>query len=462
MDDETGEIRTSGGFDAAPVRRWTGVDLLTLASISVVAAALRLLFIEQWSFAPAEASTWRALTTPLVGEAASFSSSPEVAYPLVFLLLRELLDQGLLPSMTEGWLRLPFAFAGCVVAPLVALVARPLMGRPAAVLAAFAVAVHPACVVASQTAEPVVFAVGFALLAGVLSMRGWGWMSALAVLVAGGCHPLGWLAGFGLALAVRSPQWLRRAHWSWLLALTALASPLIPELGYGHTWLAVLLAGLSVGLWLPSARGLALAALLPLAASGVWWWWDPAVGVAARAITAPVVVALASYSCVQFARAIGARLGATRPVTRLVGVAPTLMMLAELMTGSFLYFVVYEGDRSAWRDARSAVAAARAPGADLCVVAGRGVDVLRTYLRPNHWREPGADLHPGIVVEALAADGAGRAEQSQRDDVLFVLLQDERDSMGAAAADLVVVTLWPSPKAVGDGSLYVMRRRSSD
>ena len=37
-----------------------------------------------------------------------------------------------------------------------------------------------------------------------------------------------------------------------------------------------------------------------------------------------------------------------------------------------------------------------------------------------------------------------------------------RDSVRDARAEFEVIALWPGPKAVGDGSLYVLRRRDAD
>ena len=460
MGEETSATSTTSGRGVASRERWQSVDLVALGGISLLAAALRLLFIEQWSYGPQEAVTWRALTAPLSGHEASFASSREAASPLVYLLLRELLERGVLPGTTEGWLRLPFAFAGCLVTPLVALWARPLLGRAAGVLAALAVAVHPACITSSQTADPAVFAAAATLFAGVFSTRGWRLLAAGAVVIAGLCHPLGWFAAGGVALIGRAPKWWDHVGAGWLLSLVPLAAPAILGLGYGPAWTAALLACLALRGGIPQARFLAGALLLPLAAAGLWCWSDPSVVAAARAITAPFVVACAAWACVQFARAAAGRLEVSAPVGRMVGAAPLLMLIGELLAASFLYFTVYEGDRSAWRDARSAVAAMRKPGEDLVVVAGRGVDVLRTYLRPNHWRLPGEDLHAGVEVRALASGAEARRAQLQEENALFVLLPDERDSMGPAAVELVVLALWPSPKAVGDGSLYVMRRRA--
>jgi hypothetical protein len=462
MRDDTVDTTTTDALGAAPIRRWTGRDLLVLAAISLLAAALRLLLIEQWSFGPGEGATWRAITQPMSGGADGFPASEQSSYPLGFLLLRALVESGLLPGTTEGWLRLPFAFAGCLVTPLVALFARPLLGRASGHLAALAIAVHPAQVAASQTADPAVFAAAAALAAGVLSMRGWRWSSYVAVVVCGGCHPLGWLWAAGLVLATRPPAWASRApRWSWpLLALAAL--PLLPDLVHGPAVAALLLAGASFALRLPDGRAFALGALLPLGAGGLWWWFDASVGASARVLAAPVVAVLAAWSCVQFARTAAERLDVSSLARRLVGAAPTVMMIGELLTATFLYFAVYDGGRAAWRDARAAVASARVAGRDLVIVTGRGADVMRSYLRPNHWRDPGRDAHPGVLVLPLAADAAARARQTELPGALFVLQHDERALLGDAADAFVVVALWSGPRADGDGSLYVMRRRQPD
>ncbi|MCK5942405.1 MAG: hypothetical protein KAI24_10580, partial [Planctomycetes bacterium] len=317
-------------------------------------------------------------------------------------------------------------------------------------------------VAASATAHPAVFAAAVALVAGVLAMRGWRWSSYLAVAVAGGCHPLGWLAGAGLVAATRAPGPAGRVP-GWAFALLVVpALPLVPDLVLGPAVAAVLLAAAAFALRLPGPRGFAAALLLPLAAAGGWWWQDPGVGASARVVSAPIVCLLAAWAAVQFARVVGEQLAQPRAVARLVGVAVAVMMIGELLTATFLYFAVYRGGRPAWRQARAAVSATRVAGRELQVVAGRGVDVLRAYLRPDHWHEPQRDPHPGVRVEALAPDEAGRAAQVAAPGALFVLQADERAALGAAADGFVVLDLWPCPTPVGDGSLYVLRRRAPD
>ena len=96
MGDEAGVSTAGRGLGAIEVRRWSTSDFVVLVLLSLAAVGPRLLFIEQWSFGPSEATTWRALTAPLYGEGETFAASAEVAYPLAFLLMRELLELSLI------------------------------------------------------------------------------------------------------------------------------------------------------------------------------------------------------------------------------------------------------------------------------------------------------------------------------------------------------------------------------
>jgi hypothetical protein len=117
MPDAKDEIDPRPSHASLPSARWSVADTLLLAVLSLLALGLRLLAIEQWSFGVAEAETFRALTQPLSGGPDGYTASDQSSYPAVFLLLRWLLEIGVLPSFTEGWIRLPFAFAGCLLVP---------------------------------------------------------------------------------------------------------------------------------------------------------------------------------------------------------------------------------------------------------------------------------------------------------------------------------------------------------
>ena len=83
---------------------FVGRSLLGLILISLLGAALRLFHLGDWSFWIDEAHTWRDITLPFD----SFLKSERAWYPMSFLALRALADS-VLPSLSEFWMRLPFA-----------------------------------------------------------------------------------------------------------------------------------------------------------------------------------------------------------------------------------------------------------------------------------------------------------------------------------------------------------------
>lgn len=464
-------------------------DWLLFAVLAVVGAALRLFSIEHWSFCAMEAETFRAVTQPLSAGADGFTASDQSRYPAVFLLVRWLLGIGVLPGYSEGWLRLPFAFAGCLLPPLLAFFARPAFGRAVAFLLALLVAVHPAHIAACQTANPVVFAVSIAVMAGLAQRGRMRVLAWLFVIVAGGCHPIGWLVGIGMICAgadhrvfARTPPFV----W-WLLALHAvvLVPALIEQVG-----LSVLLLALLAILMRPTddgdsiTRGLSLAALLPLVGGGAWWWFDPTAASVAALGALPALALLASWSVVRFfhrmrrlvaSESTGSGVTAPQPawLTRLLAAAPAIMLLGELLTATFLYFFIYGGGRPPWRDVRNAALAALKPGHEIHVVAARGCDVMRIYLRPGHWQFPdgvqdGIDPHPGTRVDVLPVDLEAARKLLASPDVMLVLQHDEWAALLAAeggkelVADFEKNFIWASPQPSGDHAIYLLQRRSSD
>ena len=454
-------------------------DLCWFAGISLLGAALRLFAIEQWSFDAAEAVTYRAVTQPFVGGADGFVDSVQRYYPLGFSGLRYLLDVGVLPGFGEGWMRLPFAFFGCLLVPLLSLLARPMFGRGVAFLAAGLVAVHPGHINASQSADPVVCAVTLMVAAAIARRGGWRAVGWFLLVCAGGCHPLGWLGGLGLFYVVSTGRLLARTPqlvW-WILGLHAVV--LVPAGIEGFGLLVVLLALVALGLRSFAADGapvrrLALAALFPLAAGGAWWWFDRSASEDAVLVALPAVAVMACWSAVQFYQSIqsGTEQGALqRPsVTRLLAAAPAIMLLGELLTASFFYFMIYGGGRPPWRDVRDEVLAALKPGQKIEVVAARGCDVMRVYLRPGHWYgppdppQPDADPHPGIRVSLLSEDLDAARDRLQEPGVWLVLQRQEWQALLAAegGAELVqgfvVEKVWSCPQPTGDDPLYLLRR----
>lgn len=289
---------------AAPVG-WAKWDLLLLAGIALLGAIVRLLAIEQWSFDAVEADTYRALTLPGSGQQGFFSSD-ESRYPLVFLGVRWLLDTGLLPGFTEGWIRLPFAFAGSLLAPLMALYCRPLLGRGVACLAALVVAVHPAHLAASQTADPLVVAVSVAMFAGIAAARGWRFWTVAMIVLAAACHWLGGLLGLGLlAVALESHGRLPRLpSWSWWLVAAPVVAMLPALLDTLSLSMAILVV-LALGLRVPLAAGVSLAIALPLVVPAVCYWLaNPVTGEHACLVALPGAIMLSSWVAVRFYRTL--------------------------------------------------------------------------------------------------------------------------------------------------------------
>ena len=172
---------------------------------TLLAAALRLWQLGEWSFWIDEGHTWRDATLPLDGDL-GFLSSDRGKYPVTFLLLRGLRTLGALGD-DEFSLRLPFALLGVVSVPLLAFCGRRLVGPTAAVAAALLCAVHPWHIFWSQSAR------GYALvfLASVLVVdRITCWLqdgrsrdlvlALLALLFGIASHPTGVFTGLGVGL----------------------------------------------------------------------------------------------------------------------------------------------------------------------------------------------------------------------------------------------------------------------
>jgi hypothetical protein len=481
-----------------PSERWNVADTLLLAVLSLLALGLRLLAIEQWSFGVVEAETFRALTQPLFGGPDGLTASDQSSYPVVFWLLRWLLEIGALPGFTEGWIRLPFAFVGCLLVPSIALFAQPMFGRGVACLAALLIAVHPGHIAASQTADPIVFAMTIAVIAGAVRLSGMRWLSILLCVLAGACHPIGWLCGLGMLCAGGTDRMLRKTPalvWWLLLAHVVVVVPcLLDQVGLSLPILAVIAvlirppangiadpdaaSASAPNTLAPNTLGLGLATLAPLVAGGAWWWVAGTCAESACIAALPPLVVLGSCSVVRFSSCLRGQLRANgerrKWLTRLLVTAPTIMLLGELATAVFLYFAIFAGGRQPWREVRDAVLAATTSGHRIEVIAARGCDVMRVYLRPRHWLEPDVgsranrDPHPGVRVSAWPADAAAAQSLLSMPDAMLVLQHDEwRALLGspegrALVQDFVPIDLWPSQKLLGDQSLYLLQRRRQD
>lgn len=447
--------------DADPAG-WTRTQIALCLGITGLALVLRLCRIEQWSWSAGEATTFRLLTAPLGGPDGLFRGAQGWS-PLGYLGLRGLTGLGVLPMHGEGWLRLPCGFVGGLLAPLLVLVGRPLLGAAGALLAGLLVAVHPLLLATSQTADPV----GFALLLALAALGGWanGWRKVAVVgfVLAGLCAPFAWLFA-GVVLAARLPERAQRAGWGAVAVVVALGLPWwLPAV----TW-PLALAAVVGAVWQPQPIVRALT-LVPLAAAVLATWLGDRQDLLAFAGVVPGAAASAAAGLVGLFSSARATLAA-QGRAGLVGAAlPTLVVLVWLAVDGFLYLTVYRGGRTPWRQAADAVWVAANQRGGLVVGAEAGAPSLTCYLRPRHWQSRTHDPHPGIAVLPLdlgaAAPFAALAER-QEGAVLLVLRQDELERLPAAVAqqlgaDFELLRIVPSPQAHGDDTLSIYRRARS-
>lgn len=456
---------------AAPTATvWSQHRLLLLLAISVLAAALRLWRVEQWSWNGDEVRTFELLA--MAGDGTrSLWAEPERWSPLLPLLLRQLFEFGLLPNCSEGWLRLPFAFAGALSVPLLALVGARTFGTGAALLAALLLAVHPWHVAASQSAAPaVVTAAGVLAVLGCAERRWWRWVVVLQLLVAA-VHPSGWFAAAALGLCALRPRVQSVA----VAVATALAAA-------GAVWHLDLVRPVTVALVLvalgsPALPRAAAGALVVPAALAVS---VTAFGIGHARHEALGIVGLPALTLLAGAAAADIGLhwrSALQPRRRLAAAAAGLVgLLAIVDSGieTWLQATLHHGRRPAWRAVRDLALGTMAVGHDeLVVAAAAGVGPLRCYLRPNELRFPG-DPHPGVHVRPVElADGAASLKAlvalPPAATCLLVLRADEaapwlREPSLAAALQRSFV-LWrvlPGPRQGQDDTVFVYRRRAAE
>ncbi len=418
------QLPATGSEREAAFAPW---QLVAIVLLTLLAAGLRLFRLGEWGFWVDEAHTFRDATMPLWddgGHGAAFTESVRSWYPLPFLLLRGLLASGLLGGDGEGWLRLPFAFAGIVSVPALAFCGRAVVGRPAALLAALLLAVNPWHIYWSQNARGYGLVVLFAILAGGaaglgLARRGLlpHLLAALAALLAGLCHPSGLLlfpAGLAFLLLGRgSPRDGGRLALrvfgvvlgAVLLALLAQEVPPLSQfrlakpdtsllhllLTSGFYFRAALLLAAVVGLWLLWRRRRQGALLL-----GCWaivpMFLLAVIGATISKVTArygvcvlPAVLLLAAAALRWLWHAAFAG-GGGWPL-RLLAVLAPLGLLADSIQYDIAYYTVQHGDRAQWRQAVAAVT--RASGGRLLVFTVNE-PTLNYYLRRDYY-EAGQD-----------------------------------------------------------------------
>ncbi len=496
-----------------PARAFTDRQLWVLLGITMIAAALRLLRLGEWSFWVDEAHTWRDATMP----ASIFWDSNRGWYPLSYQILRWWLDSGFVTHHSEGWLRLPFAFFGILSVPLLALVGNMLVGRSAALLAALMLAVNPWHIYFSQNARSYVLVFFFALLgAGVFWLsvvrRSWLLLCAAIVLVVLGVmsHPTAGLLFAPMAtyawLAQRkldSRSLLRTGLVLLAAVLVAQALSTVPPFhefvraksdpSLLHLLQTVafyfrpsLLLVAIVGVWLLlqtrlQGRILFLSCwvIVPLLALGVLG--TSLVKVTARYAfcTLPAVLLLCGAASVRIGEVLHQSIGRVANWGRLLPalVLPAIVCL-DMVAYDFLYFTVQRGDRGQWRDVAEHVQ--RTNGSGRMLVLTINEPTMQFYLRRWHYSEFGRpDPYPerevvSVETSEMARLGGAmayfqelrsRARAEQKDLFVAVTLPElrEKDPDGmfekAMRENLeleAVFPIWVGPK---DETIYLYRDR---
>jgi mannosyltransferase len=446
-------------------RPFTGRHLVLLVVLTLAAVALRMFRLGDWSFWVDEAHTFRDVTA----SETEFWRSNVSNYPLGYLLLRWLLDAGMLRTTGEGWLRLPFAFFGALAIPALAVFARSVVGRRAALLAAGMLAISPWHLYWSQNARGYALTMFFALLAAFTAHRAARHHSILlAVLalvgvgIAGSAHPSGVLMAVALAAffgaeIVFEPGLRRR--------MTRI--PVLAALGVGVVGL-VLWVGPAVlhaarekpdfsaihlaqtfGWFLGppfvvAAVGGSLAMLLRAtrreAAFLISWMFVPLIALAVVGSTflkvtaqyglvvLPAVYLLASRLIVELADEIRER--STR--ARLLRWSLPFVLMSSLASEAFLYFAKRHGERPLWREAAQHVMSDAVGPIEIW---STNEPSLRFYLdRLSFWGESRDEVRIAGIAPWLFRDAGGGAawfEQIQREAaesgrrIYFVLTEPE-------------------------------------
>lgn len=421
--------------------RFSRQHWLWLLGATLLAAALRLWHLGEWSFWIDEAHTWRDATMPLDGES-GFLSSDRGFYPITYLALRGLLALGAVGD-DEFSLRMPFALLGIASVPLLALCGRRLVGPTAAVAAALLCACHPWHIYWSQNARGYVIVFVAAVVVVDRIVR---WLqlhhrrdlvfAIVALLVGALSHPTGAFMGIGVVLFLLLRPFARAdgrrllivagvavtsvVLLSWVLAIVspydgffeAKNEPSVVHLLQTVAYYfrpALLLAGL-VGLVLgglrwSTLRGLLITCLLLAPLVVLLVIGGSLVKATARYAycTLPLWLLLAGRACVPWLSASFAnwRTGAGERVLPAAFLAAVLAV--DLVDQAAAYHVVQFGQRARWREA-CAVASEQAqrPGA------GGGLRVVtinapstRYYLARHAWTPAGALRYPDVEIHPL-------------------------------------------------------------
>ncbi|MBK8976912.1 MAG: glycosyltransferase family 39 protein [Planctomycetes bacterium] len=425
-----------------PVGAYGRRELVALGGILAVAFALRLIGLGTWAFWVDEAHSFRDVTNPW----SQFWASDVSRYPLSYLLVRGLLDSGILPATTEGWLRLPFAFVGVLTVSAVAVFGRALVGNRASLVGAALLALSPWHLYWSQNVRGYALMLFLATLAVFAGHRGARDRSSLVVgagvvlgVLAGLSHPSGFLS---LAILGGVVGIELRTHLSGLRRYRRqLGGIAVVALGAGAAWLvpAIITAfekkpGFST---VHLAQTLAWFAGVPLLVAGIGglatvrrtrgrvdtvvlatWVLLPLVALTACSVllkvTAQYALIVLPGLCLlagRFAVDVADAIGTARLADRLARLVLPGVLALSFATHDFLYYTVRHGERPRWREGAQIIAR-DAGGASALVLTSNGPSLDYYIDRTAFWRPVGSRV--AIVVVGMSPwtfANAGGAEE---------------------------------------------------
>ncbi len=465
----------------------------------MVATALRLYSLGEWSFWVDEAHTWRDATMPMEG----FLRQERALYPLPFLALRGLLAAGLLGT-DEFSLRLPFALVGVLSVPVLALCGRRLIGPAAAILAAWLCAVDPWHVYWSQNARGYGLAFVFAAITVNRTLH---WSEshrrrdlcvALGAMGLGTlCHPTAGLqVGAMLAFVAlrRFPDLRGRSLalgclllvvivW-WLPELVAM----LPFRGFmqakndpslqhfvqttAYYYRPILLLAAVGGLWLLRLAGDRSRWLLLGTFAAVPFLVLMVIGGQLVKITArysicafPVLLWLAASACIHLAQLTTAGVRAPKLPLRLAGWLLPALMFADFGVHLDRYYHAQHGDRAMWRDAcKATLARERGDGRGLWLLTVNEPTVW-FYVDQDHWRRRAAPVDHTVKVfllknweiAGLAENGTVMHPPGGREHLHYW-----QRLAAAANADLAVLVTLPELQEKDDGQVLPTLQKEFD
>ena len=411
--------RDDAWTSAEPLGPFSRRQLGWMLLFTVLAAALRLTRLGEWSLWIDEAHTFRDVIAP----SEMFWDYGTANYPLSYLLLRSFTEMfGMLASdLSPEIMRLPFVFFGIASVPAVAIVARGMVGSSAALLAALFLAFSPWHIYWSQNARSYSMALFFCLIATGAAFHGFhrrSWPMLLASIVffflGGFSHPSAYvlltsaLMYLLLVMALRPGSRPQVAKWGVLGILTILSlmvfflQPVVermlevkdPQFSLFHlaqtmvfyVGVPVLMAAVGGMLHLfdrhaPAATFLAVMFVLPiLALSIVSMVGIQAVSAQYAFVALPAIYILAATLMMAFARAfVGS--GARTVVLRMV---PLAMIVVHMLGQDYLYFVKQYGWRPRWEEAvRYIETHAPATGRERIRILTTNGPSLRYYVDPE-------------------------------------------------------------------------------